>query len=104
MKTRNTLMQRIAALALAALAVSGGAVYADEAAQPGFAMRTMPQSAPEVSLRDADDTAAAYDVWFDGTIGLTQVLENMGRSQVSTYFTWASDTHMAVTYYKKKTR
>ena len=52
----------------------------------------------------ADDTAAAYDVWFDGTIGLKQVLENMGRSQVSTYFTWASDTHMAVTYYKKKTR
>ena len=55
-------------------------------------------------MRDADDTAAAYDVWFDGTIGLKQVLENMGRSRVSTYFTWASDTHMAVTYYKKKTR
>lgn len=78
MKPRNTLMQRIAALALAALTVSGGAVYADEAAQPGFAMLTMPQSAPEVSMRDADDTAAAYDVWFDGTIGLKQVLENMG--------------------------
>ena len=90
-------MQRIAALALAALTVSGGAVYADEAAQPGVAMLTMPQSAPEVSMRDADDTAAAYDVWFDGTIGLKQVLKNVGRSQVSTYFTWASDTHMAVT-------
>lgn len=51
-------------------------------------------------MQDADDTAAAYDVWFDETIGLKQVLENMGRSQVSTYFTWASDTHMAVTYYK----
>lgn len=89
MKPRNTLMQRIAALALAALTVSGSAVYADEAAQPGFAMLTMPQSAPEVSMRDADDTAAAYDVWFDGTIGLKQVLEKMGRSQVSTYFTWA---------------
>lgn len=36
MKPRNTLMQRIAALALAALTVSGGTVYADEAAQPGF--------------------------------------------------------------------
>lgn len=45
MKPRNTLMQRIAALALAALTVSGSAVYADEAAQPGFAMLTMPQSA-----------------------------------------------------------
>ena len=55
-------------------------------------------------MRDADDTAAAYDVWLDGTIGLKQVLENMGRSQVSACFTWASDTHMAVTYYKKKTR
>lgn len=55
-------------------------------------------------MRDADDTAAAYDVWFDGTIGLKQALENMGRPQVGTYFTWASDTHMAVTYYKKKTR
>lgn len=97
MKPRNTLMQRIAALALAALTVSGSAVYADEAAQPGVAMLTMPQSAPEVSMRDADDTAAAYDVWFDGTIGLKQVLEKMGRSQVSTYFTWASDTHMTVT-------
>ena len=104
MKPRNTLMQRIAARALAALTVSGSAVYADEAAQPGFAMLMMPQSAPEVSMRDADDTAAAYDVWFDGTIVLKQVLENMGRSRVSTYFTWASDTHMAVTYYKKKTR
>lgn len=31
MKPRNTLMQKIAALALAALTVSGGAVYADEA-------------------------------------------------------------------------
>ena len=40
----------------AALTVSGGAVYADEAAQPGFAMLTMPQSAPDVSMRDADDT------------------------------------------------
>ena len=33
MKPRNTLMQRIAALALAALTVSGGAVYADDAAE-----------------------------------------------------------------------
>ena len=55
-------------------------------------------------MRDADDTAAAYDVWFDGTIGLKQALKNVGRAQVSTYFTWANDTHMAVTYYKKKTR
>lgn len=30
MKPRNTLMQRLAALALAALTVSGSAVYADE--------------------------------------------------------------------------
>ena len=104
MKPRNTLMQRIAALALAALTVSGSAVYADETAQPGFAMLTMPQSAPEVSMRDADDTAAASDVWFDGTIGLKQALKNVGCSRVSTYFTWASDTHKAVTYYKKKTR
>ena len=55
-------------------------------------------------MRDADDTAAAYDVWFDGTIGLKQALKNVGCSRVSTYFTWASDTHKAVTYYKKKTR
>ncbi len=55
-------------------------------------------------MRDADDTAAAYDVWFDEMIGLKQALKNVGRAQVSTYFTWASDTHMTVTYYKKKTR
>lgn len=112
MKPRNTLIQRLAALALAALTVGSSVVYADEAAQPAtpetaqaetatpetaqpsFAVLTMPQSAREVSVQDVD---AAYDVWFDGTIGLKQVLKNMGRSSVSTYFTWASDTHVTAT-------
>lgn len=84
MKPRNTLMQRIAALALAALAVSGGAVYADEAAQPGFAMLTMPQSAPEVSAIPQTGDSAALALW----------LAAMALALAG----------MAVTYYKKKTR
>ena len=56
MKPRNTLMQRIAALALAALTVSGGAVYADEAEPLCYAGDAAER--PEVSMQDADDTAA----------------------------------------------
>lgn len=84
MKPRNTLMQRIAALALAALTVSGSAVYADEAAQPGFAMLTMPQSAPEVSAIPQTGDSATLALW----------LAAMALALAG----------MAVTYYKKKTR
>ncbi|WP_417346243.1 LPXTG cell wall anchor domain-containing protein [Gemmiger sp.] len=84
MKPRNTLMQRIAALALAALTVSGGAVYADEAAQPGFAVLTMPQSAPEVSAIPQTGDSAAPALW----------LAAMALALAG----------MTVTYYKKKTR